>query len=392
MRRRAATAWLVVALAVPGACSSGNKGAAPGPAPAPTDAPASSTTTSSPPPAAFPGPPDGPVPGGFAAASVTFVSLRTGWVLGTAPCSSPPCTSLVRTRDGGRTWAGVPAPRTELSLDRSAGVSQVRFADADNGWAFGPELWATHDGGARWSRVTLPGVGNGAVVSDLAASSGVVHAAVIAPGTGEVRILTSPVGADEWRLSPTTVSMGAGPVPRAQLVLQGTTGWLVEVDRTVVGGARLAGGAWVPWQPPCANAGGPAVIAASTPSDLFAVCDEGVWTDAPRSVRAYTSKDGGTTFQRATVPVPLGGAAGVASGAPGSAVVAGGGDGRSLLLSTFDAGATWATTYRGSGQLSYVGLTSARQGVAVEEQADGRAGTLLMTVDGGRNWNVVAIR
>jgi len=70
---------------------------------------------------------------------------------------------------------GIPAPRAELSDDQG-GVRQVRFADADNGWAFGPDLWATHDGGAHWGRTRLPGVENGAAVSDLAAAAGAVHA------------------------------------------------------------------------------------------------------------------------------------------------------------------------------------------------------------------------
>jgi hypothetical protein len=34
-----------------------------------------------------PGPPGGPVPRGFQAASMTFVSPSEGWVLGTAPCA-----------------------------------------------------------------------------------------------------------------------------------------------------------------------------------------------------------------------------------------------------------------------------------------------------------------
>ncbi len=207
------------------ACGSSERSTSTKSGPPTTDV-STTTATSTSTTVAAPGPLGGPVPPDFAAASVTFVSLQTGWVLGTAPCTSPPCTSVVRTRDGGKTWAGIPAPKVGLSTDQLTGVHQIRFADAENGWAFGPELWATHDGGAHWTRVTLSGVVQDAPVSDLAASTGVVHAAVVDPSG--VRILSSPVSTDAWQASPTVVPLGAGPVPRAQVVLQGSTGWVIE--------------------------------------------------------------------------------------------------------------------------------------------------------------------
>ena len=32
------------------------------------------------------------------------------------------------------------------------GVSQLRFLDTHDGWAFGPQLWVTHDGGGHWTQ------------------------------------------------------------------------------------------------------------------------------------------------------------------------------------------------------------------------------------------------
>ena len=86
------------------------------PSPTAAAAPGQTEATSPPPttkqaPVARAGPAGGPVPPGFIAASVTFISNSEGWVLGTAPCGSPPCTSVLRTRDGGRSWRGIPAPR-----------------------------------------------------------------------------------------------------------------------------------------------------------------------------------------------------------------------------------------------------------------------------------------
>lgn len=392
--------WLAFFLVVLGACSSETSASRAGPGPS---AVGSSTTvasigTSSTPPVPAPGPSGplgGPVPANFAAVSVTFVSLQEGWALGTAPCGSPPCTSLVRTRDGGKSWAGVPAPLAELSVGQSPGVDRIRFADPANGWAFGPDLWATHDGGGHWSAVSLPGEDKGSKVRDLAAAAGVAHAVVF--GSNSVHILSSPVGADAWRASPTTVPVGAGPVPRAQLVLQGSSGWVVEVDRTVVGGARLDGGAWLPWKPPCVDAGGPMVLAAASPTDLVAICDEGIWTGSTPVINARVSGDGGTRFSSPSkVPAPLlpGSTRAVAASAPRTMVVAGStSDGTAVLVATFDGGGVWTTVERGGkSQWNDVGFTSANQGVVVEVPSDARAGSLLMTVDGGRTWNAVAFR
>src|SRR4029077_6930929 len=121
---------------------------APGPASPTASATQTATPTRTATPTAVPvsptaGPPGGPVPKGFSPASVTFVSPQTGWVLG-ATC--PTCTvSLLRTRDGGGIRAGIPGPPTVLAPDQNAGVHEVRFADPNNGWVFGAEIWATHD-------------------------------------------------------------------------------------------------------------------------------------------------------------------------------------------------------------------------------------------------------
>src|SRR5205823_51418 len=146
--------------------------------------------------------------------------------------------ALVRTRDGGDSWTAIPSPPSPLSTatgDR--GARQVRFANLNDGWVFGFELWVTHDGGSRWRRVTLPGVAVDARIVALEASAGVVHAAAL--DGAEVRIFSSAVGRDDWQVSPLSLSAGAGPMPSTQIVLHGQVGWLVQIDRTVIGGARL---------------------------------------------------------------------------------------------------------------------------------------------------------
>lgn len=268
----------------------------------------------------------------------------------------------------------------------------MRFADERDGWAFGPDLWSTHDGGGHWTQVTVPGTSSTASVVDLATAAGMVHAALF---DGAVKLADSPVDAEGWTLSATAVAFGAGPVPRAQLVIQGTGGWLIEVDRVVVGAARLSGGRWAPWTPPCSQSGGDAQLAAATPTDLFAVCNEGVYSSGPPVTRAYRSSDGGATFIQAaaTVPATGSGAAAVASGAPRSAIVAAvGATGATVLLLTTDGGGSWNVVYSFGGQrmVSDLGFTSANQGVVIA--GDGTAATLLMTFDGGLHWAPVALR
>jgi hypothetical protein len=349
-------------------------------------------------------PAGGPVTAGFQAVSVTFASPDLGWVMGTAPCAAQSCTSIVRTSDGGHTWIGIPAPSTATiagglagEAQVGSGVSALRFADPQNGWAFGPDLWATHDGGATWQRLSIPGASSAPVVA-LEASAGSVSAVLFDQSV--VRVASSPVGTDNWRLSTTTVSIGAGPVPSAQLVLSGSSGWLVEVDRTVVGGARLVNGAWVAWTAPCASVVGPAVLAASGPTELVAACDVGLWS-APQGEHLYVSHDGGTTFMQTGALVPLDGAAEIASPGTGSVFVAGTKSQGSAIVGSFDGGRTWQTVLT-TGQpgtqaalFTYLGFTSSTQGVAITASGTGtgngqNVGTLLMTQDGGRTWSKVA--
>lgn len=394
---RAAAALLAAGLLA--ACSSASRSPTPSPAPSSSAAPtALPTATGTPTPAPAPSPtpiptpPPGVVPAGFAPLSVTFVSPSTGFVLGTYPCSATDgCLSLLRSNDSGHSWTPVAAPPTKPARGESMGVHIVRFADARNGWAFGNELWSTHDGAAHWSRVALPGAASGGAVQSLEASGGLAHALVIG-GTGNgspsMLILDSSASNDTWTLSPTSVPIGAGPVPQGQLALQDGYGWAIEVDRTVVGGARLSGGRWSSWQPPCASGGGAAWITAASTSRLAAVCDEGEWV-GPVGVHVYLSSNGGASFTRIAAALPTGSAGGIAYSSSGALVVGASTSTNAELLASFDGGSTWTAVFEGgmiftAGEL---GFTTATQGVAIEERDGGS--TLLMTFDGGHHWSPV---
>jgi hypothetical protein len=322
--------------------------------------------------------------------SATFVSTHTGMVLGTRSCaSSGGCLALLRTDDAGRTWTALNAPPVAPSRGYEAGVRTVRFADPQDGWVFDPDLWATHDGGATWTQTTLPSSATHGFVSSLEAAAGAVHAMYISGDAG-VELLDSPTTSDRWTASPTTIPIGAGPVPQGQVVLHGNVGWAIEVDRTVVGGARLLNGQWQTWQPPCASAGGSVALAAATATDLVAVCNEGVWTGGPESVHVYLSGDGGANFRRVATALPMSEASTITLSTSGAVVVGGTSPASGELLLSTNAGTSWRTVVPSDISTGELGFTTATQGIAVTAQQTGAAQRMLMTFDGGYTWNPVS--
>ena len=151
---------LVALLLLVTACSGSSRPQArptPSPTPGPTvtatppTAAGTPTGTPTPPAPAQVGPVGEAVPAGFEPQSATFVSDRTGWVLGVAAFPARPGSevpAVARTRDGGRTWRAFRGPRTA-----AADVVRLRFADLRDGFVTGTGLWATHDGGGTWAVV-----------------------------------------------------------------------------------------------------------------------------------------------------------------------------------------------------------------------------------------------
>ena len=342
---------------------------------APTTTAAGQTTTTRSVPASSPTTPVPPTTAGGTttaptntspALSATFVSTQTGYALeqnGT----------IAGTTDGGHSWHRVG------KLPTTGPDETIRYIDAADGFAFAPlsgPLRITHDNGATWTNVTTPF----ASVADLAIARGTIY--VVALNSTQPRafgIWSTPVAHLVWKRDPLTLSVGAGPDPAEQIVLNGGRGWIVDVNRTTIAGARLASnGTWAKWNPPCFGKNGPDFLSASTSVDLFATCEEGLWGPPAHAKTVYVSHDGGTTFSRHLAPEfgP------VMSATANSAVVAGN---LGHLQHTTDGGATWTVVATFGSDAADLGFTSTTQGFDIT------GGRMLMTSDAGATWRRVSL-
>lgn len=353
----------------------------------PSTTTAVSSTVATPVGSAAIGPVGGPVPPGFDPVSVTWISLEDGWVLGDAPCRQAPCTSLLRTRDGGVTWQGVPAPKVALSssgtFGTTGGVSEVRFADAEDGWIFGPDLWATHDGGVTWKPVT----DLGGTVRSLEAADREVYAEVTsASGT---HLLASPTGGDTWGL------LGPEDLDGTTLLaLRGTTGYAFSPDDAVLAftarGLQQRG-------VPCGDGQdtSPSGLSAGTGTTVAALCGSDPAAGSATKT-LMVSNDGGRTWTEAgTTPLP-GQPAGVAAISPGTYVVAAVG-GSSLLYRSTDGGHAWTTVLSSGGgpSLTDLGFTTTTRGTVILGASSALArgaevpSQLLVTSNAGSSWTPI---
>jgi photosystem II stability/assembly factor-like uncharacterized protein len=344
---------------------------------------------------------------GFAPDSVTFVSGQVGAVLGqarvgskaTPRCWRVPCVAIAGTSSYGQSWYAMDAPPAGPPSGAS-GVSQVRFLNASDGWAFGPQLFSTHDGGITWTRVNgLPGR-----VIDLSTVSGTAYAVVAACGGQGPRyaadctsfaLYSSPAGYDDWQ--PVKGAAGDQAVVPGALQLNDTTGYLLA--GSVLYAGSPASGTWGRVSvgsgpvPDCldghghqAASGESGVIAPVNPGGgLYLLCQRGTG-GAPA---LYQSADGGSTWQPAGTTGLRGRAESLAVTPVSDTLVAATSSG--LYYSTD--GRTW---HRASltGQVpaagfSFVGMTTQTQGVAVP--AGGKVGKIFITGDGGRTWQASSI-
>ena len=363
--------------------------------------------------------------------SVTFVSLETGWALGTVPCkASVACLALEKTTNAGASWAPAALPSGLLAqVDRKvngrsallplgeASLVNIRFADTLDGWVYADlpaanasqaVLWSTHDGGRTWHQLHPFATADALFpYFDLEAMAGNVYLMGVNTNFG-VTVESSPVSRDAWHADKTPkLSLPAGGAePSGSFIFQDGRGWLVEGnDRGISGSAQLVGpGEWEAWEPPCGDVGNSYTVpAASNASDLVAICTMGGFASplsksAPPGAKIgstwlYVSVNGGASFQAvAQLSSHFGqpffdGA--LASPSPG-VILAERSSSIEQLVASFDGARHWSVVYNGS--LFYLGFTSPAQGVGLVTTSTTETSiktAMIMSFDGGHSWSRV---
>jgi photosystem II stability/assembly factor-like uncharacterized protein len=323
------------------------------------------------------GPVGGPVPKGFAPTDATFLSASDGWAIGTAPCRSAPCTSIVRTRDGGRSWVGIPAPRADLT--------GLRFASPLVGYAFrssggspaGSSIYATTDGGASWH---------------LLRGSDAEAVAAVEPGASGAYAATGYGAKPNYvqRVSPSGITDVDGtqlPSGRTSLAVHGPNAFAVVADgSSPVGFVAVLNGRAQRSPAPCPSSTTQAVVGASGDTNLVLVCGLGFGAGSEPKL-AFTSADAGRSWTRVNPP-PAGGYLGSVAATSAGTFVTGG---RAPIYVTRDSGRSWQDVWNGGdGQdnlaagFVFVGFTDSQHGVAVAGSPN--VHEIDLTVDGGRTW------
>jgi hypothetical protein len=328
------------------------------------------------------------VPHGFRPETAAAVGTRDYWIFGDYRCSSGWCLALVRSTNGGGSFARVAAP----PLTSQGTVPTLVFANARDGYAYtwtASPLYVTHDGGTTWHRTSGgSSIGVAAADREVYAVSG--HCSD-AHGCRSFHLRRSSVVRTGWRSLALPVRSGL-PFSLAahadHLWLLGETNSakhrLDRLARSMNGGRTFT----VRSGPCFADLGGRIVPAGD--GVLWAVCPSGMMSEL------LLSTNGGRSFAVRSFHDPGGlghpsltNGAQVAAASARVAVLNGGGGG--ALLRTTDAGRHWnrvPLTARIE-QVFWLGFTTHRVGVAVVQE--GHKAQLLRTTDGGAIWHLVPI-
>ena len=365
------------------------------PAPSNPTSPAPSGSASGQSSAGVPGPAGGPVPAGFRGYDLTWVSDQDGWVLGTAPCGNPPCTSILRTTDGGRSWVGIPAPRAFLAETDTCNqtcdrVANMRFANRLVGYVYGPNaLYLTTDGGGSWHKQS----GGYAYGLEVVAGS-VLRVSAQAPGCApgcDFRVQRAAIGSDSWQ----DVSLPTGGRQAdAQLAASGNTVVLATYGH-VSGGAedatsvlftsRDGGSSWQRVGEPCPRSGGDEVdtaqVTVGSDGSISVLCLPRQGFDPRPAMFTMTSTDG--THFAAGAPLPGSSFGGlIGAGSARDLLVL-----RDRLYRSTDSGAHWAVVAGGPPGGDYIGFESATVGRVIGNAGNGGTNGTWTTTDGGASWS-----
>jgi len=339
-----------------------------------------------------------PPPKVFEAQSVSFVSAKTGFVLGTRSCSTLPCAALLeKTVNGGTSWTSVHVPAVSLvptfTASPASAVSSVRFENRNDGWLFGPGLWATANGGKHWRRVrAVPGE-----IIDLAVSDGEVFVSTEPAGGSldQARLYESRVGSGKWTLVPKVAPLNLVTV-FGHSVWAGSANGVEPSFWT----STDSGKHWSRLSFHCPKVAVTAsAVAAASASDVAIACSDQGYPQPGLSVKeVFTSANGGHTFHLAAGTPPEAGQVYGLAMPPGNSkvITINAASGASYFYESANGGKTWKSEeYLDAGlgfnDLAYVSATTGYVihflGTPVIATSDG----LLKTTNAGKTWKQVTI-
>jgi photosystem II stability/assembly factor-like uncharacterized protein len=320
-------------------------------------------------------------------------------VLGTAPCGTTTCSEVLGTIDGGTSWSVlgvVGAPIAKLSSARRPGITEIRFATPEVGWAFGPELFRTTDGGETFESIPVPG--GGKQVLDLAANSTEAFAVVSACRFDSFCHApltfwrTTDVTGDSW----TRIALNLPANNSADVAVYGQSVYVVEPPGEHLENELYASTDGLHFSPrpvPCDTSEGVALVQAlpTSATDVYFVCvgAEG-FNLAEKTV--YRSTDTGTTDKSTGTLNPNGVQSELAVSPSGNLALASTSDGSFMYVNDNHA-TTWTMVIGipdGGAGWNDVVYTTDREAWVVYAPADSNAdiGELFVTHDGGHHWSV----
>ena len=344
-------------------------------------------------------------PGQIGPVGASFVSANEGFLLAITlkNCWSDAASKLRlrKTADGGLHWTPLtapPAPWGGIAPNGTGrvpadGVTSLLFADARDGWAYGPGLWATHDGGASWQRIGTKGW----AVQSMAATDGHVVATLLSCDSyasncdrpsGAVR--TSPVGRNAWRAVSGAAILPTPLVARAGMafgVAYPPANASLKAHASLVTGPADGSARWVSRPLPCAE--GAIALSATTASRLVLSCAQlGMH---PATTHLYTSADAGRHWTKIARLGMYDGAGTVERTGAGTLLVAGIYNGVGL---SHDGGRTWTWPSAIDKLDNVEGGDAIEPGLVTND--DGYVivawGSLWITRDAGKNWRPVTVR
>jgi hypothetical protein len=336
-----------------------------------------------------------PPPPGFEADSASFVTATTGFALGARGCSLTPCKALLeKTANGGKTWTKVPAPAVSLvqtfTETPKTAVDDVVFENANDGWLYGPGLWATTDGGAKWQKVTLAGD-----VIALAAADGEVFASVTQPTGGilQAKLYESAVGSTKWTAVPKVAPVSA-------LTVSGHSVWAGWAPNLWT--STNSGKTWTKLSFSCPAAyPSPSAVAAASPASVAVACsNQGDPQPGLSYKEVFVSGNGGKSFHAVSGKPPIAGEVvqlAMPTGKP-SVITMTAASGASYFYQSVNGGKSWTTkTYFDAGisfrDLAYVNGTT---GYVIHFSGDipdlAYGLGLMKTTNDGKTWTTITMK